>query len=131
MAPRYKGIAASSAPKRGSKARFSPIDTTDVDVLLLKKSRAKIPPTAGRSLIEPLAFRIPKDGDLDSYFGGRRTFWNNLILPSRYRDSKPPVASVVMHVKGVKRGMRFILFASAKAYFARIAAEQGQLIESG
>lgn len=39
---------------------------------------------------------------------------------------KPTVASVVRKEPGTKRGIRFILYSSAKSFFEKLAKEQGQ-----
>lgn len=61
---------------------------------------------------EPYSFRLPMDTQRDPYFGATRTYWNERIL-----GENPPVESFVAKQRGAKRGIRFILFASAKRYF--------------
>jgi hypothetical protein len=73
--------------------------------------------------MEPFTFRLPKTGSVDPFFGGSRTFWNEKILPSKNNGS-PQVDSIIIAVPGAKRGIRFILFESAKRFFERIAKEQ-------
>jgi hypothetical protein len=65
-------------------------------------------------------------GTQDPYFGAARTFWNARILPNADNNFKPPVRSIVVKEPGSKRGCRFILFESAKAYFDALANNQNQ-----
>jgi|ERR1051325_6648567 hypothetical protein len=81
--------------------------------------------------IEPFTFRLPKDKERDPFFSGSRTFWNGCVLPSRNKG-QPRVQSVVIADPHNKRGVRFIFFASARAYFERLAREQlGHSSEGG
>lgn len=77
------------------------------------------------------SFRLPKHGQLDPYFGGSRSFWNSLILPSQANGFKPPVKSFVDLKPGASRGVRFILWESALARFRRLASEQNPAPEKG
>ncbi len=70
------------------------------------------------------SFRLPRPGTVDPYFGGARTFWNENCLACEANGFKPPVKSIVVRKRGATRGIRFILFESAKAYFDRLAEEQ-------
>lgn len=74
--------------------------------------------------LTPVTFRLPPAGSVDPYFGGARTFWNERVLPTPENNFKPPVKSVVVKQRGAKRGIRFIVFTSAKAYFDALAAKQ-------
>lgn len=66
----------------------------------------------------PVFFRLPKNGRVDPYFGGTRTFWNERVLPSQRNDFCPPVKSRVIKSRpGAKTGIRFIDFRSALAWF--------------
>jgi len=67
--------------------------------------------------IAPITFRLPKVGQLDPYFGGTRTFWNERVLPTERNNFNPPVKSRVIKQPGAKTGIRFIDFASALAWF--------------
>jgi hypothetical protein len=78
------------------------------------------------SMPSPITFRLPQAGELDHYFGGTRTFWNERVLPNEENNFKPPVKSVVVKQPGAKRGMRFIVFESAKAYFDALIAKQAE-----
>ena|SRR5579859_1302357 len=76
--------------------------------------------------IAPVAFRLPKIGQQDPYFGGTRTFWNELILASQRNGFNPPVRSFVKrkHPRA-KTGIRFIDFQSALAWFETLKQEPG------
>jgi hypothetical protein len=94
--------------------------TTKVD--LATKPVWEAPPVTLPS--EPFYFRLPKPGENDPYFGGSRTFWNQRILPG-LSSGKPDVESVVQRSRSdARRGTRFINFASAKAYFQKLAEKQ-------
>ena len=75
---------------------------------------------------EPVMFRLPKTGEADPYFGGSRTFWNERVLPTAENNFKPTVKSVVVKQRGARKGIRFIVFASARAYFDALAETQEQ-----
>jgi len=72
----------------------------------------------------PITFRLPKTGTNDPYFGVPRTFWNQRVLPNKFNKGKPPIKSFVVKTTGSKRGIRLILFESAKRYFQALAAQQ-------
>lgn len=63
---------------------------------------------------QPYSFRLPANGQVDPWFGGTRTFWANLI-----RGEAAAVQSFAIKQTGAKRGIRFILFDSARAYMER------------
>lgn len=43
------------------------------------------------------------------------------MLPNADNNFKPPIRSIAIKERGAKRGCRFILFDSAKAYFETLA----------
>jgi hypothetical protein len=61
----------------------------------------------------PYCFRLPEKGEKDIWFGGTRTFWEELI-----RDNGHPAAvhSFAIRQPGAKRGIRFIDYESARAF---------------
>jgi hypothetical protein len=87
-------------------------------------SKNKFRNTSGNVGVQPQTFRLPKAGTVDPFFGGARTFWILRTLPSAYNNFKPPVKSIVVKEPGTKRGCRFIVFESAKAYFDTLLANQ-------
>lgn len=72
----------------------------------------------------PYSFRVPKPGEVDPYFGAARTFWNERILPTPENGFRPPIRSISDRKKGAIRGVRFIIYESALAYFQKLEAEQ-------
>jgi hypothetical protein len=82
------------------------------------------PVDQGLTTLPPYSFRLPRPGTVDPYFGGARTFWNESCLACEANEFKPPVRSIVVRKKGASRGIRFILFESAKAYFEKLALPQ-------
>jgi hypothetical protein len=72
----------------------------------------------------PYSFRLPKPGAVDPYFGAARTFWNQRILATRENGFRPPIRSISDRKKGAVRGVRFIIFESALAYFRQLEAQQ-------
>lgn len=95
-------------------------------------SEITVPPTSTAASVlnsaqpppAPYCFRLPKAGTVDPHFGGSRTFWNQHVLPTAANSFNPPVQSVVRRQPGTKRGVRFILFASARALFEEMAKTQ-------
>jgi len=72
----------------------------------------------------PLQFRLPPPGQVDPWFQFNRSAWNALILPNVSNEFRPPVKSITSRQPGKKRGIRIVIFSSAKAYFDRLRAEQ-------
>ena len=72
----------------------------------------------------PIQFRLPKQGQVDPWWSCNRSFWNERILPTERNNFKPDVKSIVVKQKGRKRGVRFVLFQSARSYFDKVTAEQ-------
>lgn len=71
----------------------------------------------------PYSFRLPAEGERDPWFGGSRTFWKQLIRTNG--GGKPAaVKSFTVQQAGAKRGVRFILYESARAYMAAQADQQ-------
>jgi hypothetical protein len=78
----------------------------------------------------PYQFRLPrpsrngKPGEVDPWWQCNRSFWNERILPTERNQFKPDVKSVAVKQKGRNRGVRFIIWESAKSYFDKLRAEQ-------
>jgi hypothetical protein len=73
----------------------------------------------------PVTIRLPKNGETDPWFGWTRTSWNQKILECAANEGKPPIKSIVEKKRpGAKRGVRLILFDSARRYVERLAREQ-------
>lgn len=69
-------------------------------------------------------FRLPRQGEVDQWWAGNRSFWNERVLPTVRNGFKPEVKSIVVKQSGRKRGVRFVIFESAKAYFDKLRNEQ-------
>ncbi len=88
-------------------------------------------PETGK-FIHPFQFRLPKParknrpGEVDQWFGANRSFYNERILPTPRNNFHPEIKSIVVKQPGRRRGVRFVLFDSAKDYFDRLRSEQTQ-----
>jgi aromatic ring-cleaving dioxygenase len=80
--------------------------------------------TAAKPPRFPLQFRLPPPGQIDPWFSLNRSAWNALILPHAGNDFTPQVKSITTRQPGRKRGIRIVLFVSAKSYFDKLCAEQ-------
>ncbi len=78
----------------------------------------------------PFQFRLPRGarkgqpGEVDPWWGCNRSFWNERVLATPRNNFTPEVKSVVVKQKGRNRGVRFIIWESAKAYFDKLRTEQ-------
>ena len=88
------------------------------------KAAVILPPNEFHGIAAIFSFRLPKSGQTDPFFGGARSYWNSLTLPSAANGFDPPVRSFVDRKPGTRRGVRFILWESALDYFKRLASEQ-------
>jgi hypothetical protein len=94
---------------------------------MTETSTAHYPETG--KVVHPYQFRLPKPtrnnkpGEVDPWFGANRSFWNERILPTARNDYRPEVKSIVVRQRGSRRGVRFVLFDSAKAYFDKLRRE--------
>ena len=76
-------------------------------------------PGAQQVTIDPakLEFlRLPKPGHECPITGMSRGAINELILPTKRNDHKPPVKSYCLRQKGAKTGIRIVDFKSLRAY---------------
>ncbi len=80
--------------------------------------------------LSPVTFRLPRTGTTDPYFGVPRTFWNQRVLPNALNNFRPPIKSIVVKTTGTTRGIRLIVFDSAKAYFDALATAQTAEVSS-
>ena len=62
--------------------------------------------------VEPEFIRLPKSGARCLYTGLSRSKMNQLVLPCKENDFKPPVESKVLRKRGTIRGTRLIVFDS-------------------
>jgi hypothetical protein len=72
----------------------------------------------------PFYFRLPPPGQVDPWFQLNRSAWNALILPSASNNFSAPIDSISTGAPSKKRGIRLVVFASAKAYFDNLYKEQ-------
>ena len=73
--------------------------------------------------------RLTKSGTLDPIFSLSRSKWNQLILPCKENKFRPPIKSISLRKPGTQRGVRLIVIASAREYFARLIAEAQVAVE--
>jgi hypothetical protein len=66
--------------------------------------------------VEPEFIRLPKSGARCLYTGLSRSKMNQLVLPCKENDFKPPVESKVLRNRGTIRGTRLIVFDSLMNY---------------
>ena len=76
----------------------------------------------------PVTFRSPDPGTTDPHWGCSRSWWNSKILPCASNGFKPPIRSIVDKKPAAVRGIRLIIFASAKAYFERLLRKQDEAV---
>ena len=66
--------------------------------------------------VKPEFIRLPKSGSRCPYTGLSRSKMNQLVLPCKENDYKPPVESKVLRNRGTIRGTRLIVFDSLMNY---------------
>ena len=71
----------------------------------------------------PELLRLPKSGTRDPIYATSRSGWNNLILPCKANNFRPPIKSISHRKVGAIRGVRLIVAASARQYFSRLIAD--------
>jgi hypothetical protein len=84
----------------------------------------EIPPRI-QTPAEPEFLRLPPPGVRCPFTGLSRSALNELILPTRANDFKPPVRSFCIRKRGAKTGIRLILYGSLKAYIHAHAESGG------
>ena len=75
----------------------------------------EVPPVISAN-ITPEFIRLPKVGSLCLYTGLTRSKLNELVLPSEKNDFRPPVKSVSLRQRGMKKACRLIVFDSLIGY---------------
>ena len=66
--------------------------------------------------VKPEFIRLPKSGNRCPHTGLSRSKMNQLVLPCKENDFKPPVESKVLRKRGTIRGTRLIVFDSLMGY---------------
>ena len=77
---------------------------------------APIEATSASDKLKPEFVRLPKSGTRCPYTGLSRSKMNQLVLPCKENDFKPPVQSKVLRKRGTIRGTRLIVFDSLMNY---------------
>ena len=78
--------------------------------------RALIEAVRELTSVKPEFIRLPKSGTRCPYTGLSRSKLNQLVLPCKENDFKPPVESKVLRKRGTIRGTRLIVFDSLMNY---------------
>jgi hypothetical protein len=66
--------------------------------------------------VKPVFIRLPKSGTRCPHTGLSRSKLNQLVLPCKENDFKPPVDSKSVRSRGTLRGTRLIVFDSLMEY---------------
>lgn len=66
--------------------------------------------------IKPEFLRLPRSGKLCPITGLSRSKFNELVLPCKFNNFRPPVESIVLRSPGRSRGVRLISYASAISF---------------
>ncbi len=74
----------------------------------------------GKIPIKPEFIRLPKSGTRCLHTGLSRSKLNQLVLPCKENDFKPPVESKVLRSRGTIRGTRLIVFDSLINYLRQL-----------
>jgi len=81
------------------------------------------PPATVAVQRDPEWIRLPKPSTLCPYTGLTRSKMNELILPCRANDFRPPVRSVVLRQRGKVKGVRLVNFDSLIGYIRQQETE--------
>ena len=74
---------------------------------------------AVQTQVAPEYMRLPKAGERDPLFGLSRTVLNELVLPCKRNQGRPPVRSVVLRRRGARTGLRLIDLDSLRGYLGQ------------
>ena len=77
---------------------------------------APIQQVEASTTVKPEFVRLPKSGTRCPHTGLSRSKLNQLVLPCKENDFKPPVESKVLRFRGTIRGTRLIVFDSLMEY---------------
>ena len=77
---------------------------------------APIQQVEASATVRPEFVRLPKGGTRCPHTGLSRSKMNQLVLPCKENDFKPPVESKVLRNRGTIRGTRLIVFDSLMEY---------------
>ena len=79
-------------------------------------SHAPIQQVEASATVRPEFARLPKSGTRCPHTGLSRSKLNQLVLPCKENDFKPPVDSKSVRSRGTLRGTRLIVFDSLMEY---------------
>jgi hypothetical protein len=79
-------------------------------------THAPIQAASALTTVKPEFIRLPKSGTRCPHTGLSRSKMNQLVLPCKENDFKPPVESKCDRKRGTIRGTRFIVFDSLIGY---------------
>ena len=79
-------------------------------------THAPIQAASALTTVKPEFIRLPKSGTRCPHTGLSRSKMNQLVLPCKENDYKPPVESKVLRNRGTIRGTRLIVFDSLMSY---------------
>ena len=79
-------------------------------------SHAPIQQVEASATVKPEFARLPKGGTRCPYTGLSRSKMNQLVLPCKENDFKPPVESKSDRKRGTIRGTRYIVYDSLMGY---------------
>ena len=74
--------------------------------------------------VTPEFIRLPKPGTLCHWTGLSRSKLNELVLPSRLNEFKPPVRSLSLRNRGQIKAVRLIVLDSLLAYLRGLLEQQ-------
>ena len=83
------------------------------------------------SKLRPEFIRLPKAGHLCPFTGLSRTTLNELVMPMKKNDRRPPVHSISMRQRGRMRGVRLIDYDSLVHYLRTQSGEIASEMEAG
>ncbi len=83
------------------------------------------PPRASEpASVTPEFIRLPKPGTLCRWTGLSRSKLNELVLPSRLNEFRPPVRSLSLRNRGQVKAVRLIVLDSLLAYLRGLLEQQ-------
>lgn len=78
--------------------------------------------------LKPEFIRLPKPGTLCHWTGLSRSMLNELVLPSRLNEFKPPVRSLSLRNRGQIKAVRLIVLDSLLAYLRGLLEQQATAV---
>jgi hypothetical protein len=101
--------------------------STATDVTLQHTGAIPVPPLPARATtVYPETIRLPKTGTTCPWTGLSRSAMNQLVLPCRQNNFRPPVRSYCLRQRGSKTGIRLVSFDSLINYILQHEQQPGQ-----